>query len=116
MTVAHPQWRGKQQARPPLSASLTGRGAGRSERSPLHDVRDRPGFSDPVQWRFDWVDSYTRDEWLDQLPTSGGLTQLPEDSLGEVLEGVGAVIDTMGVSFTMSYATMTVTAVRTSTA
>jgi len=74
------------------------------------------GFTDPEQWRFDWEQSYTRDAWLDQMPTSGALTRLPPDKLAEVLEGTGAAIDAMGGSFTMHYATVAVTAARTSTA
>jgi len=76
-------------------------------------IREVGVFSDPEQWRFDWQQSYTRDEWLDQLPTSGALTQLPSDKLAEVLAGVGAAIDTMGGSFTMPYTTVAVTAART---
>jgi SAM-dependent methyltransferase len=79
-------------------------------------IRGVGGFSDPEQWRFDWERSYTREEWLDQLPTSGALTRLPLDRLAEVLEGVGAAIDAMGGSFTMPYTTAAVTAARTSTA
>lgn len=70
------------------------------------------GFSDPEQWRFDWELSYTRDEWLDQLPTQGTLTQLPPDKLAELLESVGTAIDAMGGSFTMLYSTVAVTAAR----
>jgi SAM-dependent methyltransferase len=77
-------------------------------------IREVGGFSDPEQWRFDWEQSYTRDAWLDQMPTHGALTQLPSDKLAEVLEGVGAAIDAMGGSFTMHYATVAVTAARTS--
>lgn len=77
-------------------------------------IREVGGFSDPEQWRFDWEQSYTRDAWLDQMPTHGALTQLPSDKLAEVLEGVGAAIDAMGGSFTMHYATVVVTAARTS--
>ncbi len=76
-------------------------------------IREAGGFSDPEQWRFDWEQSYTRDEWLDQMPTTGGLTQLPPDKLVEVLEAVGAAIDAIGGSFTMSYATVAATATRT---
>jgi hypothetical protein len=79
-------------------------------------IRKVGRFSDPEQWRFDWQRSYTREEWLDQLPTSGALTRLPSDKLAEVLEGVGAAIDAMGGSFTMPYATVAVTAARTSAA
>jgi hypothetical protein len=77
-------------------------------------IREVDGFADPEQWRFDWKQSYTRDEWLDQMPTHGSLTRLPPDKLAEVLDGVGAAIDAMGGSFTMPYATMAVTAARTS--
>ena len=77
-------------------------------------IREVGGFSDPEQWRFDWEQSYTRDAWLDQMPTHGALTQLPSDKLAEVLEEVGAAIDAMGGSFTMHYATVAVTAARTS--
>jgi SAM-dependent methyltransferase len=78
-------------------------------------IRQAGGFSDPQQWRFDWEQSYTRDEWLDQLPTFGALTWLPSDKLAEVQAGVATAIDAMGGSFTMPYATMAVTAARTST-
>jgi SAM-dependent methyltransferase len=74
------------------------------------------GFTDPEQWRFDWEQSYTRDEWLDQMPTQGTLTQLPPDKLAEVLAGVGAAIDAMGSSFTMPCATVAVIAARTGAA
>ncbi len=79
-------------------------------------IRQTGGFSEPEQWRFDWDCTYSRAEWLDQLPTLGALTQLPSDKLAEVLAGVGAAIDALGGSFTMSYATVVVTAVRTATA
>ncbi|MDH6142895.1 SAM-dependent methyltransferase [Kitasatospora sp. GP30] len=67
-------------------------------------------FEMPEQWRFDWERRYTRDEWLDQLPTHGTLTRLPADRLAPVLAGVGAAIDELGGSFTATYATIAVTA------
>jgi SAM-dependent methyltransferase len=76
-------------------------------------ISEAGGFSEPEQWRFDWECTYTRDEWLDQLPTLGSLTQLPPDKLAEVLDGVGAAIDAMGGSFVMPYVTVAVTAART---
>lgn len=79
-------------------------------------IREVGGFSDPEQWRVDWEWSYTRDTWLDQMPTLGNLTQLPPDKLAEVLEGGGAAIDAMGGSFTMRYATVAVTVARTGAA
>jgi hypothetical protein len=68
------------------------------------------GFEDPEQWRFDWEQSYTRDQWPDQLPTTGALTQFPPDKLAEVLDCVGAAIDTIGGRFTMTYTTLAATA------
>ena len=67
-------------------------------------------FDEPEQWRFEWAQSYTRDEWLDALQTSGGA--IPESQLAALLEGVGAAIDALGGSFTMNYVTFVVTAVR----
>ena len=78
-------------------------------------IRAAGAFSEPEQWRFDWERSYTRDEWLDQLPTLGALTRLPPDLLAQVLDGVGAAIDARAGSFTLPYATVAVTAARTRT-
>ena len=71
------------------------------------------GFGEPEQWRFDWEHTYTRDEWLDQLPTLGALTQLAPDGLTQVLDAVGAAIDAMGGSFAMPYTTVAISAART---
>lgn len=49
-------------------------------------------FGNPEQWKFDGEPSYTREEWLDQLPTSSVLVRLPA-ILDEVLAGIGAAID-----------------------
>ena len=73
-------------------------------------IRQATAFSEPEQWRFDWQRDYTRDEWLDQLPTFGGHNQLPPDTLAQLLAGMGAAIDAAGSSFTMGYATVAVTA------
>jgi SAM-dependent methyltransferase len=72
-------------------------------------------FGDPERWRYDWERSYSRDEWLDQLATSGALTQLRPDKLAEVLEVVGAALDTMRDSFTVRLTTVAVIAARTGT-
>jgi SAM-dependent methyltransferase len=97
--------------------------AGQATRSPLElyqplfakiadGIRAARGFSEPEQWRFDWERTYSRDEWLDQLPTLGSLTQLSPDKVAQVQEGVGTAIDAMGGSFTMCYTTVAVTAAR----
>ncbi|MGW2255310.1 class I SAM-dependent methyltransferase [Kitasatospora sp. NPDC001660] len=75
-------------------------------------IRQTGRFNDPEQWRFDWERPYTRDQWLDLLPTTGGLTQLRPDQLDEVLHAVGGAIDSLGGRFTMNYTTLVATAVR----
>ncbi|ABW13527.1 Methyltransferase type 11 [Parafrankia sp. EAN1pec] len=79
-------------------------------------IRQAGGFGEPEQWRFDWEQSYTRDEWLDHLPATGALTQLSPDKLAEVLNWVGAAIDKIGGGFTMPYTTLAATAARTGAA
>jgi SAM-dependent methyltransferase len=76
-------------------------------------IRQTGLFSEPEQWRFDWAQRFTKDEWLAVLPTQGVLAKLPPDELAEILDAVGAVIDGMGGSFSLPYATVAVTAVRT---
>jgi hypothetical protein len=76
-------------------------------------IRAAGAFGEPEQWRFDWERSYTRDEWLDQLPTTGAMTRLSPEQLGEVLADVGATIDAIGGSVTVSYHTVAVAATRT---
>ncbi len=70
-------------------------------------------FDTPEQWRFDWERSYTRDEWLDQLPTIGGHAQLPPAQLQELASGVGDAIDRVGGSLVVGYRAVVVTAART---
>ncbi|MEC3918021.1 class I SAM-dependent methyltransferase [Nocardia sp. CDC160] len=78
----------------------------------LNGIRETGSFAEPEQWRFDWQRIYTRDEWLDQIPTHGALTQTPPDTLAAILDGIGTAIDTMGGTLTIDYATMVVTAAR----
>ncbi|MGW2955981.1 class I SAM-dependent methyltransferase [Streptomyces eurythermus] len=100
--------------------------AGRPARRPLETyragyakiadtIRETERFGEPEQWRFDWERSYTRDQWLDLLPTTGGLTRLDSGRLAEILGAVGNAIDALGGSFTMHYTTLATTAVRTGT-
>ncbi|MET8629163.1 class I SAM-dependent methyltransferase [Kitasatospora sp. NPDC004669] len=78
-------------------------------------IRETGQFDDPEQWRFDWERSYTRDQWLDLLPTTGGLTRLRPDQPAEILGAVGHAIDALGGRFTMHYTTLATTAVRVGT-
>lgn len=75
-------------------------------------IRATAAFGEPERWRFAWERHHTRAEWLDLLPTTGGLTRLPADQLADVLDAVGAAIDAMGGGFTMSYTTLAVAAAR----
>lgn len=70
------------------------------------------GLGTPDRWRFEWERSYSREEWLDFLPTTGGLTRLPPDALAKVLTEVGTAIDAIGGSFVLSYATLAAVATR----
>jgi SAM-dependent methyltransferase len=75
-------------------------------------IRETDRFHDPEQWRFDGQQTYTRDQWLALLPTTGGLTRLPPDKTADILDAVGAAVDTLGGRFTMQLTTLAVTAVR----
>jgi SAM-dependent methyltransferase len=79
-------------------------------------MRQAGAFGDPEQWRFDWGRRYTREEWLDQVPTFGGHNQFAQAKREELLAGMSAAIDAMGGRFTMHYATLAVTAARTGAA
>ncbi len=77
-------------------------------------IRAAGAFDEPEQWRYEWERTYTREEWLDHLPTLGGLTRLPADKLAQVLDHVGVAVDAIGGSVTVLYTTVAVAAVRTS--
>jgi SAM-dependent methyltransferase len=78
------------------------------------DGMDRTGaFGEPERWQVDWEHRYSRDEWLDQVPTHGGHNRLPPDTLAALLSAIGAAIDAAGGGFTMHYTTVAVTAPRT---
>lgn len=75
------------------------------------DGRRATGAFDPAQqWQFEWTKSYTREEWLDALLTSRAA--IPQGNLTDLLAGIGDAIDAVGGSFTISYVTFEVTAVR----
>jgi SAM-dependent methyltransferase len=76
-------------------------------------MRQAGAFTDSREWRFDWDRSYTRDEWLDVVPTFGGFSLLPPAKQEELQAGIGAVIDAVGGSFTMGYTAVVATAART---
>ena len=69
-------------------------------------------FGAAEQWRFDWDRSYTRDEWLDQVPSFGGHSLIPPARRAELLAGLGAVIDAAGGTFRTHFTAVAVTAAR----
>jgi hypothetical protein len=75
-------------------------------------IRGTGAFGDPEQWEFEWDRPYTRDEWLEQVPTSGFAARLQPETMEEILAGVGAAIDAAGGGFTGHYTTVAVTAAR----
>ncbi len=70
------------------------------------------GFGEPERWSFDWTRHYTKDEWLEQVPTFGGNSRLAPEQLAELQSGVGAAIDAAGGEFTMNYQAVVFTATR----
>ena len=78
-------------------------------------IRSVGAYGEPEQWQLNWERSYTRDEWLDLVPTSGGRSQFPLDKLRDLLAGIGYAIDAIGGNFMMVYNAVAVTAARTAT-
>ena len=75
-------------------------------------LRDAGGFGEPEQWRYEWEWTYTRDAWLDWMPTTGVLTTAPQEAVAQVLADAGAAIDAAGGSFTAQHTTVALSAVR----
>jgi SAM-dependent methyltransferase len=75
-------------------------------------MRESGAFADAEEWRYDWEWVYTRDAWLDVVPTQGGHNLLEPAQLNDLLAGFGAVIDASGGAFTMQYTTLAFVAAR----
>jgi SAM-dependent methyltransferase len=73
-------------------------------------IRASGAFEAPERWRVDWRRDYTRDEWLDVVPTAGDLAGVDPERLAELLAGLGAAIDAVGSAFTLPYVAVAVTA------
>lgn len=98
----------------PMFGRVVPAGAGHSRFSDAaaEGLRASSAFREPERWDVSWERTYTRDEWLDQLPTSGGHSSFPADRLAALLAGVGAAIDDAGGSFVVRYTTIVATAAR----
>jgi SAM-dependent methyltransferase len=103
---------------PELTFALAGSSSAAMELyQPLFDrmiagIRASGRFTQPQQWAVEWVRHYTRDEWLDQLPSLGGLTRMAPAALAEVIDSAAAAIDAVGGSFAVRYTTVAITAAR----
>ena len=75
-------------------------------------MRQAGGFCAAEEWLSRWERPYTRAEWLDLVPTTGGFTRMAPRAQAEILAGMGAAVDAAGGSFTMGYATIAATAAR----
>jgi SAM-dependent methyltransferase len=80
----------------------------------INGIRHTGAFDEATQWQFAWDQRYTRDEWLEQVPTFGGHSQVPAEKLAELLTGIGDVIDAEGGTLTMGYTAVVITSTRTS--
>lgn len=79
-------------------------------------LRAAGAFSEPEQWQVDWERPYTRGEWLEAMATGGGFNLMERSQLEALLGNASAVIDAMGGTVTVKYATVAVTATRSSAA
>jgi SAM-dependent methyltransferase len=79
---------------------------------PVADGLRAAGFAEPERWRAEQEIRYTRNEWLDVVPTHGGIGLLAPDVLAALLAEIGAAVDAAGGAFTMSYTAVAITAVR----
>jgi SAM-dependent methyltransferase len=75
-------------------------------------IRAISAFGEPEEWQFDWEQRYTRDQYLQLIPTAGGHSTLPPAKLDALLRGIGGAIDAAGGSFTMRYTAAAITAAR----
>ena len=76
-------------------------------------IRATPGFGEPEIWRYDRSRTYTREAWLDVVPTHGIYARLPPERIAALVTELGAAIDAVGGSFTATYVTLAATATRT---
>ncbi|RJO69934.1 class I SAM-dependent methyltransferase [Nocardia panacis] len=74
-------------------------------------LRATGAFAEAERWTWEWQQRYTRDEWLDQVPTHGSSTQLSPQDLRTVLIDIGAAIDAAGGEFVCDYTTVVLTAI-----
>ncbi len=69
-------------------------------------------FTKPEEWRGTSTTVVSCEQWLDQVPTSGGHSRISADKLQALLTGMGKIIEDHGGSFPMTYTTIMIGATR----
>ncbi|MCW2972510.1 MAG: methyltransferase type 11 [Thermoleophilia bacterium] len=75
-------------------------------------IRDSGAFEATRIRRFPWELSYTREQWLEVVPTFGGHGLLTTERLDDLRGGLSDAIDAEGGTFTVAYETLLLTATR----
>jgi SAM-dependent methyltransferase len=75
-------------------------------------LRANGSFTEPESLTFTWHHTYSRDAWLDQLPTHSDHAALPADRRDHLLSEIGTAIDAEGGNVAMTFDTWLVTARR----
>jgi SAM-dependent methyltransferase len=78
----------------------------------IDGIRACVDLAEPNVGCFPWSRAYTRDEWLDQLPTHSDHAAMDPTQLERLLHEIGGAIDSFGGSFEMSYHAWLVSATR----
>ncbi|HUE58174.1 MAG TPA: class I SAM-dependent methyltransferase [Acidimicrobiales bacterium] len=89
-----------------------GRGVSARFESAAGGLRRSGAFSEPETTAYRWTRYYSAAEWLDQVQTHSDHRVLARQTVDVLLDGLGAVIESFGGGFTMSYKTSLVTALR----
>ncbi|GAA3303520.1 methyltransferase domain-containing protein [Dactylosporangium vinaceum] len=72
-------------------------------------LRATGAFAEPELWTFPWQRPYTRDEWAEQISTSGFINRLPPETLTELRAAIRAETP---AAFTAGYSTVAAAAHR----
>ncbi|WP_375498222.1 class I SAM-dependent methyltransferase [uncultured Jatrophihabitans sp.] len=96
---------------------LLGRMNGLASRGSRSAEHARPGleaagFTDSCERRYDWLQTYTRAEWLDLLVTFSDHQLLAEPARTELLSALGDAVDELGGTLTVEYSTLVLLARR----
>ena len=103
-----------QRVAPQVDDDSVPRGRGDSARfeSAAEGLRRSGRFSEPETTSYPWTRYYSAAEWLDQVQTHSDHRVLARQTVEDLLEKLGAVMESFGGGFTMSYKTSLITALR----